>query len=417
MKAGYKNSYCRMISILMTVILVAMLTRMNTYAESSSYSIEVNITENVVTVFENGQPVKAMTCSSGSASPHSGTYRTSAKYRWLTLVGNVYGQYCTRITGHILFHSVPYTSYGDPSSLEYWEYDKLGTSASLGCIRLSVEDAKWIHDNCALGTPVTFVTNGSLPLGKPSTYKISNTPERFRGWDPTDPDGNSPWRIATDSAVFDAKYYSDWHEDLKKAYGNDTKRLMVHWVTYGIPEGRQASVNFDLNYYKENNKDLRNSYGNDNYSYVYHYLDHGRAEGREGIHMEYMYSTPIYDDEYVRMNEEFVVRLYEKCLGREPDAAGLNNWKEALLQKEKSGIQVARGFVFSQEYLSKHTSDDEYVEMLYNVFLNRASDAGGKASWMKSLQSGNSREYVFQGFAHSQEYTNICNNYGILRGD
>ena len=165
MKAGYKNPYCRMISILMTVILVAMLTRVNTYAESSSYSIEVNITENVVTVFENGQPVKAMTCSSGSASPHSGTYRTSAKYRWLTLVGNVYGQYCTRITGHILFHSVPYTSYGNASSLEYWEYDKLGTSASLGRIRLSVEDAKWIYDNCALSTSVTFVTSGSLPLG------------------------------------------------------------------------------------------------------------------------------------------------------------------------------------------------------------------------------------------------------------
>lgn len=406
MKAGYKNPYCRMISILMTVILVAMLTRVNTYAESSSYSIEVNITENVVTVFENGQPVKAMTCSSGSASPHSGTYRTSAKYRWLTLVGNVYGQYCTRITGHILFHSVPYTSYGNASSLEYWEYDKLGTSASLGCIRLSVEDAKWIYDNCALSTSVTFVTSGSLPLGKPSTYKIANEPEGLRGWDPTDPDGNNPWRIGRESSVFDAEYYASRYEDLRNAYGNDAKQLMIHWVAHGIPEGRQASREFDLAYYKENNEDLRNAYGDDNYSYVYHYVEQGKAEGRQG-------ALGPADPEYC---EAFAVRLYEKCLEREPDADGLIHWKSILVNRERSGASVAKGFVFSKEYMQRNISDEDYVEMLYHVFLDRASDAGGKAHWLELLDNGVSREYVFRRFVQSKEYSDICNAYGISRG-
>jgi lipoprotein-anchoring transpeptidase ErfK/SrfK len=67
------------------------------------------------------------------------------------LCGNVYGQYACRITGSILFHSVPYEKQ-DKSTLEWWEYDKLGETASLGCIRLTVEDAKWIYDNCAKGT-------------------------------------------------------------------------------------------------------------------------------------------------------------------------------------------------------------------------------------------------------------------------
>ena len=53
----------------------------------------------------------------------------------------------TQITGNILFHSVPYTEKYNNASLEYWEYDKLGTSASLGCIRLTVKNAKWIYDN------------------------------------------------------------------------------------------------------------------------------------------------------------------------------------------------------------------------------------------------------------------------------
>ena len=31
---------------------------------------------------------------------------------------------------------------------------KLGRRASHGCIRLTVEDAKWIYDNCPAGTTV-----------------------------------------------------------------------------------------------------------------------------------------------------------------------------------------------------------------------------------------------------------------------
>lgn len=114
--------------------------------------------------------------------------------------------------------------------------------------------------------------------------------------------------------------------------------------------------------------------------------------------------------------EAFAVRLYEKCLGREPDAGGLAHWNQVLVSKERTGAQVAQGFVFSQEYKNKNTSDEEYVEMLYNVFLNRSSDSAGRAHWLELLDSGLSREYVFRGFAQSTEFANICNSYGISRG-
>ena len=102
-------------------------------------------------------PYKAMVCSVGTDIPDAGkSYKiTSYKRRWNALQGNVYGQYATQIIGNILFHSVPYTSKSN-SALEYWEYDKLGTAASLGCVRLTVEDAKWIYDNIATGTIVEF---------------------------------------------------------------------------------------------------------------------------------------------------------------------------------------------------------------------------------------------------------------------
>lgn len=162
------------------------------------YYIKVNNQANVVTVYKKDShgkytvPIKAMICSIGSATPESGTYSMSDKYTWRLLEGNVYGQYACRITGSILFHSVPYEQ-KDKTTLEWWEYDKLGTKASAGCVRLKVEDAKWIYNNCIPGTKVEFYSDSTPgPLGKPTAKKISNDTE-VRNWDPTDPDTNNPW--------------------------------------------------------------------------------------------------------------------------------------------------------------------------------------------------------------------------------
>ena len=142
-----------------------------------------------------------MLCSCGEYTPPCTKYpdtiykipsASNIKYVWGMMQGNVWAQYSTKITGNILFHSVPYTK-KDKSTLEWEEYDKLGTSASLGCIRLTVQDAKWIYDNCMAGTYVEFYASSNPgPLGKPTTIKISED-EEVRGWDPTDPDKNNPW--------------------------------------------------------------------------------------------------------------------------------------------------------------------------------------------------------------------------------
>ena len=84
---------------------------------------------------------------------------------------------------------------GELDSLEYWEYDKLGTYASAGCVRLKVEDAKWIFDNCRNGSLVEFFSSSDVgPLGKPSAKKISSYEDYLRNWDPTDPNPNNPWK-------------------------------------------------------------------------------------------------------------------------------------------------------------------------------------------------------------------------------
>ena len=119
------------------------------------YCIKVNKTQNVVTVYTVGEdgyynkPVKAMICSVGeTGNTPEGLFELGAREEWLALEGDVYGQYATVITGSFLFHSVPYFTQ-DKSDLEIEEYNKLGSSVSAGCVRLSVIDAKWIYDNCS----------------------------------------------------------------------------------------------------------------------------------------------------------------------------------------------------------------------------------------------------------------------------
>ena len=178
----------------------------NTEAEDEfPYYIKVNRQQNCVTIYtkdENGEytvPYKAMICSTGlyNATP-CGTFYLSTKYLWRELFGNVYGQYATRITGGVLFHSVPYYK-KSKNSLCSEKYNKLGQQASMGCIRLTVEDAKWIAENCPSGTAVEIYDDKDNPgpLGKPEVMKI-DTDNPNKGWDPTDPDADNPWHELSD---------------------------------------------------------------------------------------------------------------------------------------------------------------------------------------------------------------------------
>lgn len=169
-------------------------------ANGSKYMIKVNRKQCCVTIYEKDDageytiPVRAMACSVGvnNLTP-KGTFRLQGHYRWHLMFFNVYAQYCSRITNHVLFHSVCYNDQ-DPARLRYRDYNKLGSPASHGCIRLSTGDAKWIFDHCGAGTVVKIYDGENPgPLGKPDPVRINlNSPNR--NWDPTDPSKANPWR-------------------------------------------------------------------------------------------------------------------------------------------------------------------------------------------------------------------------------
>lgn len=161
-----------------------------TKKQKSSYFIKVNRTASCVTVYaKDGAkgytiPVVAFVCSAGKGTP-TGKFKIRDRLRWHELMGPCWGQWCEHLTDDILFHSVYYNEKNNNRTLDVSAYNKLGTMASHGCVRLAAGDAKWIYDNCKIGTQVEIYNNKKNPgpFDKPKIKKLSKS----HTWDPTDP--------------------------------------------------------------------------------------------------------------------------------------------------------------------------------------------------------------------------------------
>ena len=114
--------------------------------------------------------------------------------------------------------------------------------------------------------------------------------------------------------------------------------------------------------------------------------------------------------------EAFVTRMYSVVLGRNPDAAGLQNWVDKLNSHEAEASDIILGFFFSSEYINKKKTPDEQVTDCYNAMLGRNPDPTGMQNWKKRLESGMTLRTVCAGFAGSTEFMNLCDSYGISPG-
>ena len=112
----------------------------------------------------------------------------------------------------------------------------------------------------------------------------------------------------------------------------------------------------------------------------------------------------------------FIDRLYSLVLGRPADQGGKDYWMNQVRNEGKTGADIAKGFLYSPEFLNKSMTDSEFLEILYNVFFDRPSDSGGKDYWLGKMAGGMSKQDVIMGFINSTEWANVCLTYGIPSG-
>lgn len=149
------------ISRVLLALVIAIVGYTISAQQKTGWEIRVSIAEQSVSVIRDGLIVREMVCSTGipgtdDATPvgnyilnesgvkrgnwfYSEKYKEGAKY-WVGFIGGTY-----------LFHSVPMDRNGN---IILTEAKKLGRPASHGCIRLSVEDARWFFDTVPDGSKV-----------------------------------------------------------------------------------------------------------------------------------------------------------------------------------------------------------------------------------------------------------------------
>lgn len=124
--------------------------------ESTSYTnnyIFVNLSQRKVYIFygtdHNWKLINTFSCGSGAvATPTiTGHYRVGIKGLYFKS-GSVYCKYFSQISGNYLFHSVLYNGNGTV------EDGTLGVIESHGCVRLALQNAKYIYNNIPIGSTI-----------------------------------------------------------------------------------------------------------------------------------------------------------------------------------------------------------------------------------------------------------------------
>ena len=162
--------YLRSLSLLLVLaLLTVMMPVMASADETYEYYINIDLTNQIVTVYRTSDDVivRQMLCSAGkNGATVTGTYplaKAENEYdrkEWYHFKGfGVYAKYPTRIFKGILFHSLTY-NHATEEGISAKAIEEYGSEASHGCVRLLVEDAKWIQEHCPVGLPCHIFYSG-----------------------------------------------------------------------------------------------------------------------------------------------------------------------------------------------------------------------------------------------------------------
>lgn len=129
------------------------------------YKLYLNVRAQVLTVYAQDDAgdytriVRRMLCTSGQdlTPTPTGTYKVGGRERFgkFANFNNEYARYWTQIVRGIYTHSIMFSD-RNAEELKKSPFQTLGKRASHGCIRLYVEDAKWLYYSACPGTTITI---------------------------------------------------------------------------------------------------------------------------------------------------------------------------------------------------------------------------------------------------------------------
>jgi hypothetical protein len=123
-------------------------------------------------------------------------------------------------------------------------------------------------------------------------------------------------------------------------------------------------------------------------------LEHGLSDER--LEAGFI-GSPEFIQDNGGLGAGWITSLYQKLLGRAPDAMGVNYWLHAL-QDGASPSAIALGFAASPEREAQRISAD------YQTFFGRPSEPAGTSYWVNAFENGTSNEDLVADLVSSPEY-------------
>ncbi len=108
----------------------------------------------------------------------------------------------------------------------------------------------------------------------------------------------------------------------------------------------------------------------------------------------------------------FLNRMYLLVLDRNADLEGVNFWAGKLKSGEKTAQDIAMEFFGSKEFIDRHLSDAEFIDIAYRALMDREADEGGKSYWRDFLKTHGRLDMVKE-FVSSEEFQNLSYEYGV----
>jgi hypothetical protein len=257
---------------------------MGTRVEAATVqNVKITYDGQVVDTF-NGVPAKYIT---GTGNSNSGTYSCAGyvnayfKTNYGINVHNLLSNQTPLVseTGYSFKEITSNIMPGDIVRMPgHWAIVKEVNNSNLTLIE---QNWKWAQNGATYTKINRVISKDDSGVAVFRLYKGNQSMNKGCGLESVNETGYSTAEV--ESILFDHKTYADIYPDLKNSFGYNREALLQHYKTFGIREGRIASVFFDPAFYMKTNADVAKAYGATNWEAAYsHFVNFGFKEGRQG---------------------------------------------------------------------------------------------------------------------------------------
>lgn len=113
----------------------------------------------------------------------------------------------------------------------------------------------------------------------------------------------------------------------------------------------------------------------------------------------------------------FVESLYVDALGRNGTIEERNQWVNMINGQGVTGDMMVEAFLGSKEFANRNLNNEEFVEVINNIFFGGAMSAEAQAKVLDDLNTGISRADIVEQMINTESWASVCAHNLVVHED